>query len=213
MIRRIAFIVLMCSSLLRADWHFQIEKGRISYEDSHNRLRYIEVRKPCLDLWVSPDESVIAFISVDDSDGEDLNGDPFVTKSTVYVARRETGFRPETASSDTAPSGFSYRFPKVLSDRKTVIVGLPTSATSMTLEAIKPNRQNIRLAQSVVRFCSIWNGPHRGEIIAQQRVLLDDSVGARCIHIGVGGKPFEVPIDCSHFVAASEAWSKSTDCK
>jgi hypothetical protein len=74
-----------------------LDNGVIRYTAADGQRKSINVGKKCADLWVAPDESVIAFIAIEKDLGPDPAAPevaPYITESSIYIARKSGGFAP-----------------------------------------------------------------------------------------------------------------------
>jgi hypothetical protein len=71
-----------------------LSNGIVTYEEN-GRRKEIQVGKKCADLWVSPDESVVAFIAIHKSKpATPQEIEPFIQESSIYIARKSDHFKP-----------------------------------------------------------------------------------------------------------------------
>lgn len=72
-----------------------LRDGVIEYTGTDGQHHQIPARKKCLDLWVSPDESIIAFVVAEEvSPAHSVSDEVFVERSSVYVARKKDNYAP-----------------------------------------------------------------------------------------------------------------------
>jgi hypothetical protein len=147
----------------------RLDDGVVTYSDARGERRMIDVGRRCADLWVAPDESVIAFIAIDASDdtGPDPIGDglPFILASSIYVARRADGFAPVRVHQDPVliygRTWTVFRAPRVSQDLGTVYFSVPTSITSGTLLSVQVSTGQDTTLGPATSYCVAWGG--RGE--------------------------------------------------
>jgi hypothetical protein len=67
----------------------------VTYTAEDGRKKTIQVGMKCVDLWVAPDESVIAFVAVErERPPQTQEMEPLIEESSIYIARRSDHFRP-----------------------------------------------------------------------------------------------------------------------
>lgn len=149
-----------------------ITDGRIKYVGEDGIQREVEVGKPCADLWISPDNSVFAFISIErsrpPSAGEVA---PFILESRIYVAFKREGFRPVLV--DPGPviinsrSWGVFRLPSVAPDLMTVYFMVPATMTSWKLISVTGGSS--KPVSDAGSYCVVWGGEHSGELLMLTR--------------------------------------------
>ena len=151
----------------------ELKDGVVSYITKEGNRKSINVGARCADLWVAPDESVLAFISIDRSRPGDFDEEPFILASTLYVARRNEEFVPvRIALKVLRIEGRDwkvFRKPKVLPDMQSVIFNVPTSMTSYDLFAYLLKTGLITRIGDAIDYCVQWGGEKSGTILMQQR--------------------------------------------
>ena len=153
----------------------KVTNGKITYlgEDGHSRE--IDVGRPCADLWVSPDERVLAFIAIDQAKpptaGEIA---PFIEESRIYVAIKSDHFKPVLiGSSPVSVDGRPwkvFRLPSVSPDLKTVYFMIPATMTSWKLMSTPLRGGQSKAVSDAGAYCVIWGGHHSGELLMLTRV-------------------------------------------
>lgn len=72
-----------------------LSNGVISYVAEDGQQKTIRVGKKCSDLWISPDENIIAFIAIEKEEPPwDGEIGPFITQSNIYVGWKKDHFKP-----------------------------------------------------------------------------------------------------------------------
>jgi hypothetical protein len=194
----------------------RLEKGVISYTIGGER-HVIDVGRACADLWVAPDESVIAFIAIDrfDETEKDPNGEglPLILESSVYVARKAEGFAPlqifRGATRLDGQSWSVYRYPRVPPDGRSVLFSVPTSITSGTLLSHEVATGLNEVGGLVVSYCVEWGGRSAGVVLLQRRYISDSVVKHRCyVWFTRDSSDARVVGDCEDFDEFAGAWSR-----
>jgi hypothetical protein len=145
----------------------RLVNGTVSYTEMGQR-HSIALGKKAADLWVAPDESIVAFIGIDKFDPPSS-----IVRSTLYVAKRADQFKPilidVNSALETMRRGYGViRQPSVSPDMKTLYFALPEYATSWTLMsvALTVSVSHIQQVQDLLRdYCVAWGGVHTGEML------------------------------------------------
>jgi hypothetical protein len=93
--RQIDVLLLLISTVFQS--HAQTAKpmlkdGVITYLASSGGRTKIRIDKPCADLWVSPDERVIAFITLDKTNPAEI-GMGQLEESNIHIAKKSDNFK------------------------------------------------------------------------------------------------------------------------
>jgi hypothetical protein len=152
-----------------------LANGVVSYIAQDGKRKEIQVGKRCGDLWVSPDESVIAFIGIEKVDPKTAyDEEPFIWQSSVYVARKSDGFKPVHLAYQPVPlDGRRWRVvrrPSVSPDLRTVYFSVPYTMTSWKLVSTPFPNGPYKVADDESAYCVIWGGAHSGEVLMLSRV-------------------------------------------
>jgi hypothetical protein len=138
--------------------------------------RHVEIRvgRRCSDLWVSPDESVLAFIAIEKSRPA-MAGEiePFVEESTIYVARKADGFRPLRLAVDIELDRRVWhiaREPKLAPDLSTLYFFVPNSMTEWTLVSRSLDADTYKTLDYGTDYCVVSGGIHSGDVVILSRV-------------------------------------------
>jgi hypothetical protein len=147
----------------------KLVNGVIRYTGEDGKRQRVDVGKRCRDLWIAPDETVFAFIAIERSRGFEDGGEPFVVKSTIYIARKTEHFVPERVAVTSVRIENAdwevFRFPSVSPDGALVLFYVPTGT------AFAHNR-NTKKNEPIGRawdYCSAWDGPYAGSVLIQER--------------------------------------------
>lgn len=155
---------------------FTLIDGVITYGGGDGGRKRIDVGKRCRDLWVAPDESMIAFIRVDKSEGYENNGEPFVRASTVFVARRSENFVPVQVPIPTDKVLIEWGVfvnPSISADGSTVFFMVWEGNYSFFF-AYNLNASENQQVGGGIDYCTIWSGPDKGSILMYQRNWIGD---------------------------------------
>jgi len=153
----------------------KVTNGKITYVGEDGRLREIGVGRQCADLWVSPDERVLAFIAIDEvkppTTGEIT---PFIVGSRIYVAFKRDDFHPVLIG--PGPVSLDgrlwkvFRLPSVSPDLKTVYFMIPAAMTSWKLMSTPLRGGQSKSESDAGAYCVVWGGDHSGELLMLTRV-------------------------------------------
>jgi hypothetical protein len=153
----------------RADQiRFSLMNGTIKYVDESGASRRIEVGAKCVDLWVSPDESLISFIAITKerlpvrSPRLPYEEKPFIEESNIYIARRADQFNPvRLPVPPPIIAGRSWsviRHPIVSPDQKMVFFDVPYTMTTSKLFRLNLQSGVSEMVGDATNYCVIWNG-------------------------------------------------------
>jgi len=175
-----------------------LRNGVISYSDGAAEPSVVQVDGPCSDLWVSPDEQMIAFIRIDRSRPDPLAIGPFIERSTIFVASRSTRFKPaRVALEPPQVDGREwnvFRAPALSPDLRTVYFLVPAAGTSWLLMSVPVEGGTARPVTWVEAYCVLWGGAHSGDLLAVIRGEPDDTHGVTHLyyHYGASGSAEQI---------------------
>jgi hypothetical protein len=160
--------------------HPALLDGTITVTNKNGERVQILPGKKCTDLWVSPDESIIAFIAIEEEKPADKDGiEAFIQKSTIYVAQRTDDFRPVHVPAKISIDHRIWdvvREPKVSPDRRTIYFFVPDTMAAWTLigKRVPDGRQSV--IGKAKDYCVVWGGGHSGDlaILARQEATPGD---------------------------------------
>jgi hypothetical protein len=195
--------------------------GVISYTTRDGQRKLIDVGKKCADLWVAPDESVIAFIAIESDLGPDPAAPelpPYITESSIYIARKSAGFAPELINVGTIRASGTeqkaFRNPQVAPGEGSVLF-----AVQLTINASEVFAHDLKTGQNTDigaagAFCVEWDGRHSGSVLTQRSYVSFDSVdGSAAIkhHCYLWSGPGDETVlgECEYFRELAAAWSHS----
>jgi hypothetical protein len=146
---------------------YTLVNGTVTYTEM-GRRHAIALGKNAADLWVAPDESIVAFIGIDRFDPPSD-----IVRSTLYIAQRADQFKPILIDVNSALEarrrGYGViRQPSVSPDMKRLYFALPEYATSWTLMSLPlpVSVPGIQQVQDRLRdYCLVWGGVHTGELL------------------------------------------------
>jgi hypothetical protein len=180
------------------------------------RRKIVAGGKKCSDLWVSPSESVIAFITIDGAEEPDSfnpGGDPFITSSSIYLARRSDGFAPTRIDLGPLRSfGRDWRVarhPRVAPNEISIFFGVPVSTTSDELFVHDLVTGENRDLGGAVEFCVEWGGPRGGSVLLARRQLSERGLTRRCLVSSRPGDEVVIADECEFFDELAAAWSRN----
>lgn len=230
---RQAFIVLLLAQgapqlALGAPGSPTLSDGVISYTEEGGERKTIDVCKPCSDLWVSPDESIIAFIGIDEGPVEHVG--PFTTvgpnilASRIYIAMGTDHYRPVRVNvGPVVVDGTEWRVlrhPSLGPDLKTLYFEIPYAATSWLLMSITlPAGPPQALDGTTIGYCPMWGGRYSGDLLMMRRRFPDPAeiaagIGVQnpCYLRDSAGSDREVAEEgeCFDFAAFAKVWSAKT---
>jgi len=171
-----------------------LKDGVISYYDDAGKRSVIQVGVPCSDLWVSPDEQVIAFIAITSSRPDPLAIEPFIEQSTIFVASRSTRFKPARVALELPQVDGRewkvFRSPVLSADLRTVYFLVPAAGTSWFLMSVPVAGGTAKPITWVEAYCVLWGGANPGDLLAALRgEPADDTHGVTHLyyHYGASG--------------------------
>ena len=154
-----------------------LKDGVITYLASNGERAKIQIDKPCADLWVSPDESVIAFITLDKVE-TGFETAPFpqgtsyeqLIQSSIYIAKKSDNFKPVPITlKPIYVRGDQWKIvrqPSLSPDLKTLYFVVPTYMTSWSVLSTKlPLGSNRTLTDLEEGYCVIWGGKYSGDLL------------------------------------------------
>jgi hypothetical protein len=206
-VKRLVFLLLLAFPNVWAQTaRPKLIDGVISYTSQDGQQKTIQIEKKCSDLWVSPDESVIAFIAIDRETASQNDQEPSIEKSTVYIARRDNHFMPIRLSEESVfiagRQWQIFRNPRVATDRKTAFFEIPYTETTSRVVVATTSSKTYRVIGDASTYCVVWGGTHSGQVILQRREILNDpSTGVlyRCYLRSQSGAETRIGDDCSNF--------------
>jgi hypothetical protein len=149
-----------------------LSKGVVTYEEDGQR-KEIRVGKKCADLWVSPDESVIAFIGIEKAQPATADEiEPFIEESSIYIARQADHFKPVHIAVRVEISGRTWkvvREPKLSPDRSTVYFFVPNTMTTWKLMRTTVAAGPYAMIADATDYCVMWGGDHSGSLVLLSR--------------------------------------------
>lgn len=200
-----------------ASIHATLKDGVIRYTAADGQSKAIDVGKKCADLWVAPDESVIAFVAIETSQPPDSfspDGEPFITASSIYIAQRSTGFAPVRVNVGPIRSYGRdwnvYRSPRVTRDIGSVLFGVPVAITYDEVFAHDLKTGQNKDIGGAVEWCVEWGGPRSGSVLMQRRYLSEKGVQGvqhRCYVSSGPGNETALADECEYFEELASAWS------
>jgi hypothetical protein len=192
----------------------RLRDGVISYTTGDGQRKAIDVGRKCTDLWVAPDESVFAFVAIEASlppDPNDLDREPFITASSIYIARRSGGFAPVRLDVGTIRAYGRdwnvFRNPRVAPGAASVLFGVPVSITSDEVFAYDLKTGRNTDIGGAAEWCVEWGGPHSGSILMKRRYISDSVIKHRCYVWSGPGDEKALADECEHFGELASAWS------
>jgi hypothetical protein len=174
----------------------------------------IQVGKRCADLWVAPDESVIAFIGIERAAfGTENDASPAIDESSVYIARKAENFKPIRLPFDqVAVEGALWRVfrsPSISPDLRTAYFTVPVTMKDWKLMSIALPSGVPQVVHDVSEYCVIWGGPHSGALITMENVYAPRYDGIRCFVPSVAGRRTRTDDgDCTDFGAFASRWAR-----
>jgi hypothetical protein len=151
----------------------KLSHGVITYVANDGHRAKVAVGGACADLWVSPDQSIIAFIAIDKMGPTTTqSSEPFIEQSTVYIARRLDGFAPLRVVAQIRTDGRVWRVarqPSVSPDLRTIYFSVPYTMTTWKLMRGSIPPTSFETIGDADGYCVIWGGKHSGELLMQSR--------------------------------------------
>ena len=191
-----------------------LDNGVISYAAENGQRKVINVGKKCADLWVAPDESVIAFVAIERAKEPDAftpDGEPFITSSSIYIARRSAGFAPVRINvgpiRSYARDWNVYRHPRVAPGAVSVFFGVPVSITEDEIFSHDLKTGQNRDIGGAIEFCVEWGGSRNGSVLTQRRYLTELGVKHHCYEWTGPGNETVLADECEYFDELASAWS------
>jgi hypothetical protein len=209
------FAVLQCQAQSSRP---KLTDGVITYVTRNGQKAEIRMEKECADLWVSPDESIIAFITLDKINPliRDIGR---LEESSIYIARKIDNFKriPITLQPIYIQGKLFgrkiVRQPSLSPDLKTLYFLVPSSMTSRTLFSTSiPSGPNTKITDSEGQgYCVIWGGRYSGDLLLNLRQLGKEGMGYPCFHRNRSGKLIQIggDTDFAGFNNLALQWSKN----
>ena len=154
--------------------HPLLAKGVISYTAEDGRRQEISVGKPCSDLWVSPDERVMVFITIEKAEPPTAwEIGPFIEESSIYIAWKSDHFRPVRLGLKSVSIGDRgwkvFRYPSLSPDLGMVYFQVPYTMTVGRLMSCSLSGDALKTVGDVGDYCVIWGGAHSGDLLTMRR--------------------------------------------
>jgi hypothetical protein len=204
-----------------SDFRPRLNDGIVTYVGVDGRQKTLEVGARCADLWVAPDETLIAFIAIvrertfSRNPRLDYDEDPLIEESNIYIARKSNQFRPVRIHlKPIVIGGRSWsvvRNPTVSPDEKMVYFTVPFTMTTSKLFNVSLLSGGLSTLGDTINYCVIWNGKYSGELLMQQRYLpvsADAGVINQCYLWRHSGLVEKVLDDCEDFGEFANKWSQ-----
>src|SRR5215831_9286650 len=132
-----SFLAIFNVLALGASARPTLSNGVVTYTDERGRRETIRLGKRCVDLWVAPDESVMAFIAVEkERPWQAQEIESFIEESSIYIARKSDHFKPVRMNVNLLIDGRIWsvaREPKVSPDGRQVYFLVPNTTAAWTL--------------------------------------------------------------------------------
>jgi len=172
----LAFLGLMAINGYGQKTAPSLSGGIIRFIAKSGQEKEIQVGKACGDLWVSPDETVIAFISIEKGSPPkppyDLDN-PFIEESAIYVAKRSEDFRPVRVALEPViidgRRSLVFRQPSLSPDLKILYFSVPYTMTSWKLMSASLQNGHVKSISDADDYCVIWGGTDSGDLLAVAR--------------------------------------------
>lgn len=173
--------ISVCAWVIAIQSHAQtlgptLSNGVITYVAESGQRKEIRVGKECSDLWISPDESLIAFVVIQKGRRPKASfehDDPFIEESSIYLARRSDHYNPVRL--DLKPiliDGRQWkvvRQPSVSPDLDTVYFSVPYTMTTWKLMSASIRTGKVSTICDADDYCVVWGGEHSGELLMRAR--------------------------------------------
>jgi len=179
-----AVVSVLPSILLAADLRPEIKDGVVNYTNEDGQRRTIEVGKECIDLWVAPDQSVLAFAGIERTSTPPtdprvaqlgFHQAPLVEETSLYIAWRSHNFAPQQLEvkpvSVFGQQWSEFRRPSVSPDGQTLYFEVRDSETSSTIMAMSLRSGVLHQVLDASNYCVLWGGAYSGEVLLQIRYL------------------------------------------
>ena len=196
-----------------------LSNGIVTYEEN-GRRKEIQVGKKCADLWVSPDESVIAFIGIEKAQPATAHEiEPFIEESSIYIARKSEHFKPVHLAVKVEIDARTWkvvREPKVSPDLATVYFFVPNTMTTSKLMSTTLSTSLYEMIADATDYCVMWGGDSSGGLVLLSRhdpepTISDPApgVGYPCFVRGQSGERTKLADECfSDFDKLAARWSR-----
>ena len=146
-----------------------LKDGSISYTDDKGISHRIDVGGRCSDLWVAPGGSAIAFIRIDASQPDPFAIEPFIKKSTVFIAIKAEAFAPHRVIFPSPKidgrTWSVFRDPVTSPDLRTVYFDVPAAGTSAALMSVPATGGTATLIAYEQGYCVMWGGQYNGDLL------------------------------------------------
>jgi hypothetical protein len=215
-------LLCLCALLLPMrppveDISFRLADGVVSYE-AGGQQHIINVGRRCTDLWVAPNQSVIAFVAIERTralrPSELARGEePVIEQSSIYIAYRDRGYVPELiVAQPFIINGRSWsvlRHPRLSPNGGTLFFAIPYTMTTWRIVSLTfPSEY--RMLQDATDYCVVWEGQYSGSLILQQRYMPEDrnqGVGYRCVLTTSSELLKILSSGCAPFLSFANRWS------
>jgi len=190
-----------------------LSNGVITYLREDGQQATMQVRRECADLWVSPDESVIAFITLDKIEPPTREYG-YLEESSIYIARRSDHFKPIQVH--LRPIHISQRKvvrqPSLSPDLKTLYFLVPSYMTSWTLISTQlSSSPNTKITDLIGDgYCVIWGGRFSGDLLLNLRQQGKNGIDYPCFHRAKDGQLTKIGTgnECFEFTNFALEWSQ-----
>lgn len=196
-----------------AESSFALINGTVSREEAGGTRRIIDVGKRCIDLWVAPDESVVAFTAIDTEGG---GPDPLIRATSIYIAEASTDYSPVRIPLDPVKIGDRswslFRYPSLSPDRHVLYFAVPYTMITLKVLSTTLNAPVTQTVGDAVTFCVLWGGTHSGSLLLQERVIphsADTGIVYPCDLRYGNGEAKRLTKDCWDFEAFARTWAKA----
>jgi len=199
---------------------FFLKDGTIRRIEESGSPVLFDVGRKCTDLWVAPNGSAIAFVTIErmrtpSNTGLGYEEKPIPEQTSIYIARRSEGFRPLlVASGPVVIDGREWsvlRNPALSPDGKDLYFSIPyTMTTSKVLRKALPGGSQEIVAEAT-NFCIVWKGKYSGALLTQYRHLPDDAapgVSYYCEIRTQSHNVLKIGDNCELFTVFVNGWSK-----
>jgi hypothetical protein len=196
-----------------------LKDGVITYLAKNGERTNVQIDRPCADLWVAPDEKLIAFITLDKTDkSRTINDVGYLEESSIHIAMKSDNFKPLTiAMKPISIRGMRWkvvREPSLSPDLKTLYFTVPSAMTSWSLFSTQmpTGENNLITVGKGSGYCVIWGGSHSGDLLINIRTIGEamPSASYPCFLRNKNGKLKRVARDneCAEFWNYAPKWSQ-----
>lgn len=136
---------------------------------------------------------------------------PYITESSIYIARKSAGFAP--ARVNVGPiraygrDSKAFRNPRVAPGEGSVLFSAVFSINSYVVFAHDLETGQNKDIGAAVEWCVEWGGSRNGSVLTQRRYISENGIKHRCYAWSAPGNEAALADECEYFDELASAWS------